>query len=34
MSKYATEGDSDVAGEVKGFPDMGSSTVKDSECEA
>ena len=32
--KSGAEGDNDAAGEVKGFPDVGSSIGRDPECEA
>ena len=34
VSKSGAEADNDVAGEVKGFPDVGSSIGRDPECEA
>lgn len=34
MGNSGAEGDNDVAGEVKVFPDVGSSIGRDPECEA
>ena len=34
VGKSGAEADNDVAGKVKGFPDVGSSIGRDPKCEA